>query len=100
MGRSGERFACDVAGIRRDFICLSKGLTGGTLPLSAVLTTDIVYAAFYDDDSARYRPAARQRAPPRHDLGLGRADRRSAVLAPLSPRGAQARAVAAADRPD
>jgi adenosylmethionine-8-amino-7-oxononanoate aminotransferase len=53
FGRSGERFACDAAGVRPDFICLSKGLTGGTLPLSAVLTTDAVYAAFYDDDSAR-----------------------------------------------
>jgi adenosylmethionine-8-amino-7-oxononanoate aminotransferase len=53
FGRTGERFACDIAGIRPDFICLSKGLTGGTLPLSAVLTTDTVYAAFYDDDSAR-----------------------------------------------
>lgn len=53
FGRTGERFACDVAGIRGDFICLSKGLTGGTLPLSAVLTTDAIYAAFYDDDTAR-----------------------------------------------
>jgi len=53
FGRSGERFACDVAGVQPDFICLSKGLTGGTLPLSAVLTTDAVYEAFYDDDSAR-----------------------------------------------
>lgn len=53
FGRTGERFACDGAGIRADFICLSKGLTGGTLPLSAVLTTDVVYAAFYDDDTAR-----------------------------------------------
>ena len=53
FGRSGERFACDVAGVQPDFICLSKGLTGGTLPLSAVLTTDSVYEAFYDDDSAR-----------------------------------------------
>ncbi len=53
FGRTGERFACDVAGIRADFICLSKGITGGTLPLSAVLTTDAVYAAFYDDDTAR-----------------------------------------------
>jgi adenosylmethionine---8-amino-7-oxononanoate aminotransferase len=40
-------------GIRPDFLCLSKGLTGGTLPLSAVLTTDAVYAAFYDDEVAR-----------------------------------------------
>ncbi len=53
FGRTGERFACDVAGIRPDFICLSKGLTGGTLPLSAVLTTEAVYESFYDDDSAR-----------------------------------------------
>ncbi|HEY0857494.1 MAG TPA: adenosylmethionine--8-amino-7-oxononanoate transaminase [Albitalea sp.] len=53
FGRSGERFACQVAGVQPDFICLSKGLTGGTLPLSAVLTTDAVYDAFYDDDSAR-----------------------------------------------
>ena len=53
FGRTGERFACEVAGIRADFICLSKGLTGGTLPLSAVLTTDAIYAAFYDDDTAR-----------------------------------------------
>ena len=53
FGRTGTMFAHQQAGIRPDFICLSKGLTGGTLPLSAVLTTDAVYAAFYDDDVAR-----------------------------------------------
>lgn len=40
-------------GIRPDFLCLSKGITGGYLPLSAVLTTDAVYAAFYGDETAR-----------------------------------------------
>ena len=53
FGRTGTMFAHQQAGIRPDFICLSKGLTGGTLALSAVLTTDTVYEAFYDDEMAR-----------------------------------------------
>jgi adenosylmethionine---8-amino-7-oxononanoate aminotransferase len=53
FGRTGTMFAHQQAGLRPDFICLSKGLTGGTLPLSAVLTTDSVYEAFYDDEAAR-----------------------------------------------
>jgi adenosylmethionine-8-amino-7-oxononanoate aminotransferase len=51
--RTGTMFAFEQAGIRPDFICLSKGITGGYLPLSCVLTTDTVFDAFYDDRTAR-----------------------------------------------
>lgn len=49
FGRTGTLFACEQAGITPDFLLLSKGLTGGYLPLSVVLTRDVVFQAFYDD---------------------------------------------------
>jgi adenosylmethionine-8-amino-7-oxononanoate aminotransferase len=52
-GRTGTFFAHEQAGIKPDFICLSKGISGGYLPLSLVLTTDEIYGAFYDDATAR-----------------------------------------------
>ncbi len=51
FGRTGELFACSKAGITPDFIVLSKGLTGGYLPLSVVLTSNEIYAKFYCDYS-------------------------------------------------
>jgi adenosylmethionine-8-amino-7-oxononanoate aminotransferase len=52
-GRTGTFFAYEQASIQPDFLCLSKGISGGYLPLSIVLTTDEVYGAFYDDATAR-----------------------------------------------
>ncbi|WP_260986332.1 adenosylmethionine--8-amino-7-oxononanoate transaminase [Bordetella genomosp. 13] len=52
-GRTGTFFACEQAGVWPDFLCLSKGISGGYLPLSIVLCRDEIYQAFYADDTAR-----------------------------------------------
>jgi adenosylmethionine-8-amino-7-oxononanoate aminotransferase len=52
-GRTGTFFAVEQAGIWPDFLALSKGISGGYLPLSLVMTTDLIYAAFYHDDVRR-----------------------------------------------
>jgi adenosylmethionine-8-amino-7-oxononanoate aminotransferase len=52
-GRTGSFFACQQAGIWPDFLCLSKGISGGYLPLSLVLTRDAIYQAFYSPEVAR-----------------------------------------------
>jgi adenosylmethionine-8-amino-7-oxononanoate aminotransferase len=53
FGRTGTLFACEQADIAPDFLCLAKGLSGGYLPLSVVMTTDSVYQAFYHDETSR-----------------------------------------------
>ena len=53
MGRTGTLFACEQGEITPDFLCLSKGITGGYLPLSVVMTTDKIYQAFYADETTR-----------------------------------------------
>jgi len=49
FGRTGRMFANEHAGVAPDILCLSKGITGGYLPLAVVMTGDDIYQAFYDD---------------------------------------------------
>jgi len=53
FGRTGSLFACEQAGVMPDLMCLSKGLTGGFLPLATVLATQALYDAFLDDSRER-----------------------------------------------
>jgi adenosylmethionine-8-amino-7-oxononanoate aminotransferase len=53
FGRTGPRFACERAGVQPDVICLSKGITGGFLPLGATVATEEVWSAFLSPDRRR-----------------------------------------------
>ena len=53
FGRTGTLFACEQAGVQPDLLCLSKGLTGGFLPLAAVLCTQALYDGFLDESRER-----------------------------------------------
>jgi len=50
FGRTGKMFACDLAGIGPDLMCLSKGITGGFLPMGVTLCTDRVESAFRSEN--------------------------------------------------
>ncbi len=53
FGRTGELFACIKAGFVPDIICLSKGITGGFMPLAVTVTTSAVYDTFYSSDATK-----------------------------------------------
>ena len=53
FGRTGELFACLKSETSPDLLCLSKGLSGGCLPLAVTLATEDIYRAFYSDDTSK-----------------------------------------------
>jgi adenosylmethionine---8-amino-7-oxononanoate aminotransferase len=52
-GRTGTRFACQQASVAPDILCLSKGLTGGFLPMGVTMASEEIYQAFYSADRAK-----------------------------------------------
>jgi len=52
-GRTGTLFACEQAGVVPDILCLSKGLTGGAVPLAVTLATEAIFDAHRSDDRAK-----------------------------------------------
>ncbi len=53
FGRTGSLFACEHISVSPDIMCLSKGLTGGTMPLGVTACTQDIFDAFYDDDRTK-----------------------------------------------
>ncbi|NJR49754.1 MAG: adenosylmethionine--8-amino-7-oxononanoate transaminase [Leptolyngbyaceae cyanobacterium CSU_1_3] len=53
FGRTGELFACLKSGTAPDILCLSKGLSGGCLPLAVTMATEEIYQSFYSDDASK-----------------------------------------------
>jgi adenosylmethionine-8-amino-7-oxononanoate aminotransferase len=53
FGRTGKMFACELADVAPDLMCLSKGLTGGALPMGATLSTDRIHDSFRSEDRSR-----------------------------------------------
>ena len=53
FGRTGADFACNRAQMQPDLICLSKGITGGFLPLAVTVATEDIYESFYSDDPTK-----------------------------------------------
>ena len=54
LGRTGEWLACDHAGIQADMVCLSKGLTSGSVPLSCVLIDHSIYELYYGQTNPQH----------------------------------------------
>ncbi len=53
FGRTGELFACLKSNTAPDILCLSKGLSGGCLPLAVTLASEEIYRSFYSDDATK-----------------------------------------------
>ncbi len=53
FGKTGKKFACDYLSQQPDMMCLSKALTGGTIPMAITTFTQEIFDGFYDDDTSK-----------------------------------------------
>ena len=53
FGKTGKTFACDYLSLQPDMMCLSKALTGGTIPMAITTFTQEIFDGFYDDDTSK-----------------------------------------------